>query len=104
MPMLDRWPTTVRTALAGAVLAVVLLVIAIIGGRGNTTLLRLLFPVALYFDDWTHSEFCSLITALAQWALYGCVLGWAIDKRSVLTCSSALAVAVLHIVLAWSLA
>jgi hypothetical protein len=102
--MIDRWPTPVKAALAGAVLAVVLLLIAIIGGRENTTLLRLLFPVGLYFGDWTHSEFCFLIAALAQWPLYGWVLGWAMDKRSLLACASALGVAILHVALAWSLA
>jgi len=102
MPMIDRLPT--RTVLAGAILAALLLVIAIIGGRGNTTLLRALFPVVLHFGDWTHSEFCCLIAALAEWPLYGWVLGWAIEKRSVLACALALAVVILHVALAWSLA
>jgi hypothetical protein len=56
------------------------LAIAVIGGRGNTTWLRLLFPVALYFGDWTHSEFCTLVVALIEWPIYGGVLGWAIGR------------------------
>jgi hypothetical protein len=102
--MLDRWPMAVRTALAGAMLAAMLLIIAIVAGRGNTTLLRLLFPVALYFRDWTHSEFCFVIAALMQWPIYGAVLGWAIDKRTILACSAMMAVAILHMVLTWVLA
>jgi hypothetical protein len=102
--MIERLPLTARAALAGAVLGAVLVAIAIIGGRGNTALLRVLLPGALYFGDWTHSEFCCLIAALAEWPLYGWVLGWAIDKRSILACASALGLVIFHVALAWSLA
>jgi hypothetical protein len=101
--MIDRWPVAGRTALAGAIVGAVLLPVAIIGGHGNTTLLRLLFPLALYFGDWTHSEFCTLMAAIIQWPIYGAVLGWAINKRSIFAWPAVMAVSIVHVVLAWSL-